>query len=469
MLRSKNRPLFLIVGTAMVALLVAGAGSAAAYGILFPAIWTEQLLFTNSTGQFDTVIDYRNATDDTRSNVTQFIDSHWDALERDVAADQQYRCVEYAVQLHNEAERQGLNCTVIGTGTGRETPGHALVAFSTTDSGMLFVDPTAMNVSAPDYPGIDFSKVLLLRNEWNVTLPSRDAAGVNPAVTGHRDAKPVTYGELEAFLAGDDTENRQYIMPDYTCLDFAASLHDRAEAAGIMCGIVTVAFADQAEGHAFDAFPTVDRGIVYVDCTGINRTDRAGGVLATDNIVYLQNGTELGELPVAQVNGSLEYTFYLDCKDKINAYREQWKQYEADVTGYNAEVSGHDALLADNGRFYAAYRSECDRYAAALEEYNRQMDLHNSGVMDFNEGDTEATIPVAPMNTAEIEAWRAKLDREYNQYLSTWSRIESWRLQLISQKATLDSRMTALKNAEESKWITYNPMGIVNDIEIYWG
>ena len=47
--------------------------------------------------------------------------------------------------------------------------------------------------------------------------------------------------------------------------------------------------------------------------------------------------------------------------------------------------------------------------------------------------------------------------------------MESWRQQLIGQKATLDSRMATLKSAEDSKWITYSPMGIVDDIEIYWG
>ncbi len=192
-------------------------------------------------------------------------------------------------------------------------------------------------------------------------------------------------------------------------------------------------------------------------------------MLSTDNIVYLQNGSELGELPAAQVNGSLDYDFYLDRKDRINAYREQWKLYAADVTSYNPEVSEHDALIADNQRFYAAYRSECDRYAAVLGEYNRQMDLHNVAVLDFNEGDTEVVIPVAPMNTAEIEAWRTKLDGEYNQYMSTWSRIESWRQQLISQKAALDGRMTTLKSAEENKWITYSPLGIVEDVEVFWG
>ncbi len=47
--------------------------------------------------------------------------------------------------------------------------------------------------------------------------------------------------------------------------------------------------------------------------------------------------------------------------------------------------------------------------------------------------------------------------------------MESWRQQLIGQKATLDSRMATLKSAEDSKWITYSPMGIVDDIEIYLG
>ncbi len=179
--RSKNRPLIFIACAAIVALMVAGAGSAAAYGILFPAFWTERLPFVNSTGQFETVIHYRNATDDTYENVTRFIASVSAGLEADVADDPTYRCVEYAVQHCTTRLRgRGLDCAVIGTGTGRDTPGHALVVFVTTDKGMLYADPTAMNVSAPDYPKIDFSKVLLLRNEWNVTLPTRDAARHQP-------------------------------------------------------------------------------------------------------------------------------------------------------------------------------------------------------------------------------------------------------------------------------------------------
>jgi hypothetical protein len=37
------------------------------------------------------------------------------------------------------------------------------------------------------------------------------------------------------------------------------------------------------------------------------------------------------------------------------------------------------------------------------------------------------------------------------------------------QKAALDGRLNALRNAEESKWITFSPMGIVTGIDTYWG
>jgi hypothetical protein len=33
----------------------------------------------------------------------------------------------------------------------------------------------------------------------------------------------------------------------------------------------------------------------------------------------------------------------------------------------------------------------------------------------------------------------------------------------------LDGRLNTLRSAEESKWITFSPMGIVEDIDIYWG
>ncbi|HUL62627.1 MAG TPA: hypothetical protein VLT35_06150, partial [Methanocella sp.] len=257
---------------------------------------------------------------------------------------------------------------------------------------------------------------------------------------------------------------RFYDYPNYTCLDFAVALHNRAEAAGIKCAVVTVQFADQAEGHAFDAFPTGDRGVVYVDCTGINETEAADGAEPTDNVVYLREAGELGELPIGQAGGNLDYAFYLDRKGRIDAYRAQWKQYGADVAAYNAEVADRAAQVAANDQYYDAYSDDCDRFAAALDEYNRQMSQHNQGV---SLGDPNA--PQAPTNRDELVAWQARLDDEYRQYSATWSRLEAWRKELNADKAALNDRLNALRNAEESKWITYSPMGIVEDVESFWG
>jgi hypothetical protein len=53
------------------------------------------------------------------------------------------------------------------------------------------------------------------------------------------------------------------------CGDFAERLHNNAELAGIRCAYVCVTLAGNA-GHACDAFQTTDRGLVYIDCTGIS-------------------------------------------------------------------------------------------------------------------------------------------------------------------------------------------------------
>jgi len=388
-------------------------------------------------------------------------------MEEQIGADPGYRCVEYAVALHDEAERSGINCSVVGYGgsiAGGGVPGNALVTFLATDSGLVFVDPTARNVSAADYPGIDFSRLVLARDTWDYTPDSRNATGMTPPMVERRAARAVSFDELEAFLAADPTEDHAYDYPNYTCLDFAVDLHNRAEADGIKCGVVAVGFAGKEDGHAFDAFPTTDAGIVYVDSTGINLSERQDGALPTDNVVYLLNGSELGELPLTQVGGHLDYGFYLERKDQIEAYRQQWAQYSADVSSYNAAVEDHDARLAANSQYYAAYSQECDQFEAALKAYNDQMILHNNGIMAM-----DSDPPPIPQNLADLEAWSAKLDAEYAQYIATWNQLEGWRQQLNMQKAALDGRLNALRNAEESKWITFSPMGIVTGIDTYWG
>ncbi|MFA5760632.1 MAG: hypothetical protein WC877_02625, partial [Dehalococcoidales bacterium] len=55
--------------------------------------------------------------------------------------------------------------------------------------------------------------------------------------------------------------------------------------AGIRCGYISLDF-DDGVGHALNVFETIDRGLVYIDCTGIS----GYGPSNCDKIVNVKNG-----------------------------------------------------------------------------------------------------------------------------------------------------------------------------------
>lgn len=58
-----------------------------------------------------------------------------------------------------------------------------------------------------------------------------------------------------------NAEGREYDTPS-VCSEYAEMLHNNAEEAGIRAGFVI------CTDHAMNAFETVDRGLVFIDCTG---------------------------------------------------------------------------------------------------------------------------------------------------------------------------------------------------------
>ena len=75
----------------------------------------------------------------------------------------------------------------------------------------------------------------------------------------------ITWTELVSFLEKDHTNWNPYVPGKYTCLDFSTDLVANATQQGIKAWIVAVDFTDGGPGHAFVAFETSDRGIVYVE------------------------------------------------------------------------------------------------------------------------------------------------------------------------------------------------------------
>ena len=82
-------------------------------------------------------------------------------------------------------------------------------------------------------------------------------------------AKNPTYDELVDFIKEDQTDKNPYKIYEYMCLDYARDVHNNAEAAGIRAGLVIVNPNSKWDinRHALNVFDTVDRGLVFIDCT----------------------------------------------------------------------------------------------------------------------------------------------------------------------------------------------------------
>jgi hypothetical protein len=108
-----------------------------------------------------------------------------------------YNCVNYAVDVHNNAENAGITAAVVTVLWNGEPVGHAINAFITSDYGLVFVDCTsgdkvAYVVKDKVFKELDFGEVVInnyRNNTWwaNLTsyyyIPSTFARGTGQATT----------------------------------------------------------------------------------------------------------------------------------------------------------------------------------------------------------------------------------------------------------------------------------------------
>jgi len=107
-----------------------------------------------------------------------------------------------------------------------------------------------------------------------------------------------SWAELKAFLLKDDTDKMKYVYPIVVCADFADKLKRNAEEVGWRCGVVQLSMTGYTDpynygiahdaGHACNAFETTDRGLIYIDCTGLPQNSG----FHQDRIVDIQIGEQ---------------------------------------------------------------------------------------------------------------------------------------------------------------------------------
>jgi len=61
-----------------------------------------------------------------------------------------YVCSDFSADVNNNAEGEGIRCALVHLDYADEdTPGHAIVAFETTDRGLVFIEPQSDEIVEP--------------------------------------------------------------------------------------------------------------------------------------------------------------------------------------------------------------------------------------------------------------------------------------------------------------------------------
>jgi len=313
--------------------------------------------------------------------------------------------------LEIESSRRAITWSAIGDAqwlnlepadgiTDEETPMTLLVDISGMYPGEY---STTITVSAPEARNTPLKvPVSLVITETKETLAIREAVSGNTNnveiyynkqppyskglpntrinLTNSQSAADPTWQQLLQFLLADDTDDQTYIEGVYTCGSFAETLHNNVEQKGIRAAWVGIDFADDSEGHALNAFYTVDWGLVFVDCTGgglevvvPSLEENYNSDIDHDKIAYVQLGEEYG-LVSLDVAKSAEYTFYDQYKQQRQEYESRLEDYNRRVEEYNQEISGK-VYYRGSSEYYriTRIRDELKQEEAELEQLEQEL------------------------------------------------------------------------------------------------
>ncbi len=157
-----------------------------AYAFLAPeGISQEWLPILNIAGQNIVINNYKNAVDPSFKTLIKFLSE--DATENKDYVYPVYTCGDFASYLHDEAEKKGIKCGVVGVKfntTHQENMsgilnnksnypppyssydtcrGHAFNAFNTTDMGMVYVDSTGITVEEKEMGNKPYDMIVYAR------------------------------------------------------------------------------------------------------------------------------------------------------------------------------------------------------------------------------------------------------------------------------------------------------------------
>jgi len=218
-----------------------------------------------------------------------------------------------------------------------------------------------------------------------------------------------TWSQVVEFLEADQTDSHVYLRGIYDCASFAETLHDAAEVAGIRCAFVAIRFVGDSVGHALNAVFTTDLGWALVNSMGRDGLDF---LRPMDPASLLARAEARAQDPFADWSG--DCVAYAAIGQELGFVHLQF----AESLDY---------------AFYQGCRSRRQAYELTLNQYNRDVQSYNDWVRGrvFYQGTPDA------------------------------SRMRSW-------SAELDARDAALQRERLTLGPVYQPMGIVDGIDVYF-
>jgi len=138
-----------------------------------------------------------------------------------------------------------------------------------------------------------------------------------------------TFAELVAFLERDRTDEYSYIFGPpkiaFVCSDFAETVHNNAEAAGMRAAWVGIDIEGETERHALNAFQTTDLGLVYIDCTGRGVWDESTNRINWDRRAHVEIGKPYG---LAGMNMPTSHFWFYICSGESYLGNTEEEIYE---------------------------------------------------------------------------------------------------------------------------------------------
>jgi hypothetical protein len=136
-------------------------------------------------------------------------------------------------------------------------------------------------------------------------------AGQPIILTENPEATDPTWEQLEAFLVSDTTDEVPYVLGSFICGDFAETLHNNAEAAGIRAAYVPVRLNQEVDGVT-----------VFIDA------------ISGDKIAYVEVGKDYGVIKLEAAE-EFTYTYFEVYVTRFETYQENFIEYNAQVEAYN--------------------------------------------------------------------------------------------------------------------------------------